>query len=428
MIEVTNLTKRYGDNIAVDNLSFTVDKGQIYGFLGPNGAGKSTTMNIITGYTAASEGTVLINGYDILKEPREARQCIGYLPEVPPLYQDMTVGEYLRFAADLKGIEKSKWKDSVEDVENLLKIKPMDGRLIKNLSKGYRQRVGFAMALLGFPEILILDEPTVGLDPQQMTEIRSLIKELGKNHTVILSSHILSEVSLVCDHIMIISKGKLIASDSTENLMKMMQPETVLTVTAMADKEQVGDILGDIEDVTVESIEETEDGNTRAQIRYSSDADMRKPIASAFTAAGCAVIEMSTEKASLEEVFLELTADDEKSTAEIVAKNDSDEDLEDAVNDVLKDGGYDVSEVREDGAYGPGDDEAAALSDFADQLAGGTENGGHEAAFENDSEPSDDDSAVDSEDVPEENPDGVSAGDSEDVSEEDSEDVSEKEN
>ncbi|MDD6255336.1 MAG: ABC transporter ATP-binding protein [Eubacteriales bacterium] len=382
MIEVTNLTKKYGDSMAVDNLSFTVDKGQIYGFLGPNGAGKSTTMNIITGYTAATEGTVLINGHDILKEPLEARKCIGYLPEIPPLYQDMTVGEYLDFAAELKGISKDKRNDSVDDVENLLKIKPMNDRLIKNLSKGYRQRVGFAMALLGFPEIIILDEPTVGLDPQQMTEIRDLIKELGKNHTVILSSHILSEVSLVCDHIMIISGGKLVASDSTENLMEMMQPETVLTVTAVAEKREVENILEGIDGAEAESVEETSDGNTCAKIRYSSGDDLRKQIASAFTSAGCAVIEMSTEKASLEEVFLELTSDDEKTAADIVAENDRDSELSDAVDSMLKKSGYDDVPKEESETYGPGDSEAEALSDFADQLAAGIDNNEKNAMFE----------------------------------------------
>ncbi|MDD7408251.1 MAG: ABC transporter ATP-binding protein [Anaerovoracaceae bacterium] len=359
MIEVTNLTKKYGDSTAVDNLSFTVDKGQIYGFLGPNGAGKSTTMNIITGYTAATEGKVVINGHDILEEPLEARKCIGYLPEIPPLYQDMTVGEYLDFAAELKGIEKEKRGGSVDDVEELLKIKSMDGRLIRNLSKGYRQRVGFAMALLGFPEIIILDEPTVGLDPQQMAEIRDLIKELGKNHTVILSSHILSEVSLVCDHIMIISKGRLAASDSTENLMKMMQPETVLTVTALADKRTVEKVIEGIEDTELQSIEETEDGNTKAEIRYGSDMDRRKDIASAFAAAGCAVIEMNTEKTSLEEVFLELTADEEKekTAADIVADADSDaEDLSEAVDSVMESGSGDAAEDEKDAGTGADQD------------------------------------------------------------------------
>ena len=203
MITVTNLVKRYGNHIAVDHLSFTVEKGQIYGFLGPNGAGKSTTMNVITGYLAFNEGEILIDGHNIMEEPEEAKKCIGYLPEIPPLYPDMTVKEYLDFAADLKKIPAVQKKEQVEQVMKLVKVADMEQRLIKNLSKGYRQRVGLAQAMLGDPEILILDEPTVGLDPKQIIEIRELIRDLGKTHTVILSSHILSEVSAVCDYVMI---------------------------------------------------------------------------------------------------------------------------------------------------------------------------------------------------------------------------------
>ena len=214
MIEVTDLTKRYGDHLAVDHLSFKVEKGQIYGFLGPNGAGKSTTMNIITGYLAASGGTVTIDGHDVQQEPEEAKKCVGYLPEMPPLYLDMTVEEYLRFAAELKKVPRAERMGQVEQVMEMTRITDMRGRLIKNLSKGYRQRVGLAQALLGSPEVLILDEPSVGLDPKQIIEIRDLIRELGKSHTIILSSHILSEVSAVCDHVMIISHGRLVASDS----------------------------------------------------------------------------------------------------------------------------------------------------------------------------------------------------------------------
>ena len=214
MIEVTNLTKKYGKHTAVDHLSFRVEKGQIYGFLGPNGAGKSTTMNIITGYLAPSQGTVIVNGKDIQKEPEEAKKCIGYLPELPPVYADMTVEEYLRFAAELKKIPKAQRAEQVAKVMEMTRITDMKKRLIRNLSKGYKQRVGLAQAILGDPEVIILDEPTVGLDPKQIIEIRDLIRSLGKNHTVILSSHILSEVSAVGDHIMIISHGKLVASDS----------------------------------------------------------------------------------------------------------------------------------------------------------------------------------------------------------------------
>ena len=222
MIEIDNLVKKYGEHVAVDHLSLTVEPGKIYGFLGPNGAGKSTTMNIITGYLGATSGTVTINGHDIFKEPEEAKKCVGYLPEIPPLYTDMTVLEYLNFVAELKKLEKGLRKRYVEEAMETTGILDVKNRMIRNLSKGYRQRVGFAQAILGYPEIIILDEPTVGLDPKQIIEIRDLIRKLGEKHTVILSSHILTEISAVCDHVFIISKGKLVASDSTENLLEQM--------------------------------------------------------------------------------------------------------------------------------------------------------------------------------------------------------------
>ena len=222
MIEVKDLVKKYGNHVAVDHLSFTIEKGKIYGFLGPNGAGKSTTMNIMTGYLGATEGKVLIDGHNMLEEPELAKKSIGYLPEIPPLYTDMTVMEYLTFSAELKKISKNEREKEIEKVIELAKLNEVKERLIKNLSKGYRQRVGLAQAMLGFPEIIILDEPTVGLDPKQIIEIRELIRNLAKKHTVILSSHILAEVQEVCDYIMIISKGKLVASDTPENLERLM--------------------------------------------------------------------------------------------------------------------------------------------------------------------------------------------------------------
>ena len=227
MIEVKNLVKKYGDHTAVDHLSFTVEKGQIYGFLGPNGAGKSTTMNIMTGYLGATDGEVLINGHDILKEPEAAKKSIGYLPELPPLYMDMTVMEYLKFSTELKKIKKEDREAEIEKALKLVKLADVQDRLIKNLSKGYKQRVGLAQAILGFPEIIILDEPTVGLDPKQIIEIRELIRELAKEHTVILSSHILAEIREVCDYIMIISKGKLVASDTPEHLEELDRKSVV---------------------------------------------------------------------------------------------------------------------------------------------------------------------------------------------------------
>ena len=243
MIEVKNLVKKYGDHTAVDHLNFTVEKGKIYGFLGPNGAGKSTTMNMITGYIASTEGEILIDGHNILDEPKVAKKKIGYLPEIPPLYQDMTVLEYLKFAAELKAIPKEKREKNIKEVMSTTKLEDMKRRLIKNLSKGYKQRVGLAQALLGYPEVIILDEPTVGLDPKQIIEIRDLIKSLGQKHTVILSSHILSEVSAVCDHVLIIDKGKLVASDTPENLSKVMTGMNSLELTVKGEEAVIRDAL-----------------------------------------------------------------------------------------------------------------------------------------------------------------------------------------
>ena len=237
VIEVSGLTKRYGKNTAVDHLSFRVKKGQIYGFLGPNGAGKTTTMNMLTGYLAPTEGQIRIDGHDISEEPVEARRRIGYLPEIPPLYLDMTPLEYLRFVAELKGVAKEKRESEVERVMEKTQIQDMQERLIRHLSKGYRQRVGLAQALLGDPEVLILDEPMVGLDPKQIIEIRELIRSLGKKHTVILSSHILSEITSICDHVMIISHGKLAASDTPENLSHYMKNSDVCELKIRGSRE-----------------------------------------------------------------------------------------------------------------------------------------------------------------------------------------------
>ena len=249
MIEVENLTKKYGSHVAVDNLSFRVERGMIYGFLGPNGAGKSTTMNMMTGYIAATSGTVKINGYDILKNPEQAKKSIGYLPELPPVYPDMTVYEYLRFVAELKKVKKNERQVQIEDVMKQTQIEDVKGRLIKNLSKGYKQRVGLAQAIIGYPEVIILDEPTVGLDPKQIIEIRELIRELAKKHTIILSSHILSEVSAVCDHIMIISKGKLVASDTPEGLMTLLKGGRQMKLSVLGEQSKVEELLRSMESV-----------------------------------------------------------------------------------------------------------------------------------------------------------------------------------
>lgn len=309
MIEVTNLTKRYGSHVAVNHLSFRVEKGQIYGFLGPNGAGKSTTMNILTGYLAPTEGTVTIDGTDIQKEPEEAKKKIGYLPEIPPLYTEMTVEEYLKFAAELKKISRAERKEQVEQVMEMTQITDMRGRLIRNLSKGYRQRVGLAQAILGNPEVIILDEPSVGLDPKQIIEIRDLIRKLGENHTVILSSHILSEVSAVCDHIMIISHGQLVASDSPEGLQKLMSGTPELLLTVKGDYEAVKDALTGAADVdTVENLGETEEHCAKIRITAKENADIREDVFYVLAAAKLPILEMHKEQKSLEDIFLELTS------------------------------------------------------------------------------------------------------------------------
>lgn len=306
MIEVKNLVKRYGSHIAVDHLSFTVEKGQIYGFLGPNGAGKSTTMNIMTGYLGATEGEVLIDGHDILEEPEKAKQSIGYLPEIPPLYTDMKVGEYLKFVAELKKIERDRREIEIEKVLAMTKLQDVENRLIRNLSKGYRQRVGLAQAIIGFPDIIILDEPTVGLDPKQIIEIRELIKELAKEHTVILSSHILAEISAVCDHIMIISNGKLIASDTPENLEQQMSDAGTLYLEIKADKETVQTILSGVDGLGKWSVEEKET-SCIVTIEEGEKRDPREELFYTCAQAQHPILMMQYKKASLEEVFLELT-------------------------------------------------------------------------------------------------------------------------
>lgn len=310
MIEINNLVKKYGDHVAVDDLSLTVEPGKIYGFLGPNGAGKSTTMNIITGYLGATSGEVKINGHDIFKEPEEAKKCIGYLPEIPPLYVDMTVREYLDFVAELKKLEKSLRKRYVEEAMETTGITDVSNRMIRNLSKGYRQRVGFAQAILGYPEIIILDEPTVGLDPKQIIEIRELIRKLGEKHTVILSSHILTEISAVCDHVFIISKGKLVASDATENLVSLMSGAQEIEVTVRTDASEAQKELASITEV---SKVEVKNENAGELIVYANKgADVREDVFRTLAEKHFAVLEMHTIEKSLEDVFLEITQEGEE--------------------------------------------------------------------------------------------------------------------
>lgn len=316
MIEVRNLVKKYGDHVAVDHLSFEIDKGNIYGFLGPNGAGKSTTMNMLTGYIASTEGEILVDGYDILEEPEKAKSCIGYLPEMPPLYFEMTVKEYMDFAADLKKISKDKKKAMIDEVMEMVRITDVKNRLIKNLSKGYRQRVGLAQAILGYPEVIILDEPTVGLDPKQIIEIRELIRGLKKKHTVILSSHILSEVSAVCDYVMIISKGKLVASDTTENLENLAFGSSTLELLIKGDKNVLNKQLEAIEgitDIKFTKDKDQEDNTWRIKITTAQDKDIRETVFYNMAECRCPILEMRFAHQSLEDVFLELT---EEGTAE----------------------------------------------------------------------------------------------------------------
>ncbi len=308
MIQVENLVKRYGGHTAVDGMSFTVEKGKIYGFLGPNGAGKTTTMNVMTGYIAADGGTVIIDGHDILKEPLAAKACIGYLPEIPPLYPDMTVREFLLFAAELKKVPKAERRERVTALEERLSLSEMSRRLIKNLSKGYKQRVGLAQALVGNPKVLILDEPMVGLDPKQIIEMRDLIKGLAGEHTVILSSHILSEISAVCDHILIISEGKLAASGSPEELQKMMQGTAELVVTVIGERRQVEPVLEQMEEIEQYTFENgSEEGSILIRIEVKDDADIRKALSVALAGAGMPILSMNRSEKSLEDIFLELT-------------------------------------------------------------------------------------------------------------------------
>ncbi len=323
MIEVRNLVKKYGNHLAVDHLNFTVESGQIYGFLGPNGAGKSTTMNIMTGYLGATEGEVLINGHNILDEPEAAKHFIGYLPEMPPLYVDMKVREYLAFVAELKKIPKAEREEQIDKVIHMVQLEDVEERLIRNLSKGYKQRVGLAQAILGFPEIIILDEPTVGLDPKQIIEIRQLIRELAKEHTVILSSHILAEIQEVCDYIMIISKGHLVASDTPENLEKALSNQRQTELVAKGEMEKVQQILEGLEGLQkMEVTEGKEEGTTRVTFTSNPGTDSKEELFYAFAEAKCPLLQIVDSQTSLEDVFLELTKGNENQEEE--EEHDSD--------------------------------------------------------------------------------------------------------
>lgn len=319
MISVEHLTKYYGDFLAVNDLSFEINEGHVYGFLGPNGAGKSTTMNIMTGCLSATSGHVRIDGHDIFEEPNKAKKLIGYLPEQPPLYMSETPLEYLKFVGEAKGLRGAELNLQIEDVIEQTKISDVKNRRISALSKGYRQRVGIAQALLGNPKVIILDEPTVGLDPIQIIEIRDLIKELGQTHTVIFSSHILSEVQAICDQILIIAKGKLLAFDEPENLEKLLLSPNEIIITTDASEKEVREILAGIEHITDMSIEDKKMEYVVAHIKtdHNNIYDISRAVFSAFASKGRVLLEMTLKKANLEDVFIELTensADDIEST------------------------------------------------------------------------------------------------------------------
>ncbi|MCR5847510.1 MAG: ATP-binding cassette domain-containing protein [Lachnospiraceae bacterium] len=354
MIKVQNLSKIYGDHIAVDDISFEVKEGHIYGFLGPNGAGKSTTMNIITGYLAPTSGTVEVNGYVMGKDTLKAKKSIGYLPEIPPLYVDMNVKEYLTFVAKIKGVPKNEREAEIEKVMSATDITDMSKRLIKHLSKGYKQRVGIAQAILGDPEIVILDEPTVGLDPEQIIEIRTLIKSLKGDHTVILSSHILSEISATCDEVLVIANGRMVACDTTENLLKNGKSVKTLNLNIKGEKDKIEKVLSNIEEL--DEVEFVEDKGESCLFKVSCDPskDVREVISFALSDARLLILEMSEETSSLEDIYLTLVKEaDEQYEAEMQAIRDG-VDLDEVFDEDKTD------EESEDGTDEKSDDDASS--------------------------------------------------------------------
>lgn len=319
MIEVKNLTKKYGEQMAIDHLNFTIEDGRIYGFLGPNGAGKTTTMNIMTGCLAATEGSVTIDSLDIFKDAQEAKKRIGYLPEQPPLYLEMTTDEYLQFIAEAKGVKKELQKGAITAVAEKTDIWSVRNRLLNNLSKGYRQRVGIAQALLGNPQTIIMDEPTIGLDPRQMMEIRSLIRELGKEHTVFISSHILSEIKEVSDHIMIISQGRLAASDTPENLEHLISGKAKMRLLVKASREEAEHLLQLLGEEIKYNIVKGNVGEVLVSLSYPNSIDISERIFTLFSKANKPILEMYKEKTNLEDVFLELTEESSEADEEAAA-------------------------------------------------------------------------------------------------------------
>ena len=324
MIEVSHLSKQYGSHPAIEDLSFTVEDGQIYGLLGPNGAGKSTIMNILTSYLAPTSGEVKVAGYSLPEEAQQAKACVGYLPEQPPLYPEMTVQEYLMFAAELKGVKKAQRKEQVLKAARRTGLESVLPRLIRSLSKGYRQRVGIAQALLGSPKLIILDEPTVGLDPAQVIEIRKLIQELGRAHTVILSSHILSEVQTVCSRVLILSKGKLVAEGTPEELGEKLNPGSCLRATVLGDRRTVLEAVQAVPGICKVRVESEADGEVTFTAESEDATDRRAAVSKALAKAGCTVLALAAENKSLEEIFLALTGG--ASAAETAKTTEQEED------------------------------------------------------------------------------------------------------
>ena len=350
LIQVNHLTKKYGSFLAVDDISFHIEKGHIYGFLGPNGAGKSTTMNIITGCLAATSGEVIIGGFDIYEDPVEAKSHIGYLPEMPPLYTDMTPREYLLFVGAAKGIDPARLTQHVNDIMKKTHLIGVQDRLIKNLSKGYKQRVGIAQAILGDPEIIILDEPTVGLDPLQIIEIRDLIKELGAEHTVILSSHILSEISAVCDTILIISHGRIVASDTIENLTASTDGRRIISVDVRGDMDAVTNALETLQNAVNTTVSHGLYGCIHATVESPANTDLREDVFRLFSRLDIPVLSMSTNDMNLEDVFLRLTSDPVSSQTEALPETPS------------------MEEIPYDADEGPVEDEAEDSPYYEDTL------------------------------------------------------------
>ncbi|MBE5962468.1 MAG: ABC transporter ATP-binding protein [Lachnospiraceae bacterium] len=343
MIEVKDLVKRYGNHLAVDHLTFTVEKGEVLGFLGPNGAGKSTTMNMLTGYISATEGSIVIDGHDMYEEPELAKKNIGYLPELPPVYPDMTVREYLSFVADIKKVAASKKKEMIADVMKRTQVLDVADRLIKHLSKGYKQRVGLAQAIIGYPEVIILDEPTVGLDPMQIIEIRDLIKDLAKKHTVILSSHILSEVSVVCDKVMIINKGKLVVTDTPDQLSRHLRKTEGVELYLKNVGKELLQKLKDLENVEhVECTKQDKDGIVKVTVYTAENVEIRDRLFYLLAEVRCPIYGMNKVSMSLEDIFLELTQND------AAAKEVNDAEAGKAESDQSKKNRSDEEEVQKE--------------------------------------------------------------------------------